>query len=308
MSESNPTSARPGSPRSEEPWTVERLLRWVTDDLRSRGVDTPRLEAELLLAEAIGCDRIRLIVDRQRTLEEGELARLRALVQRRRKREPVAYLRGQREFYGRPFRVDRRVLVPRPDTEILVEVALRRSRHRSMFGRLLDLCTGSGNVAISFGIERPTWHVQGTDLSDDALAVARENAVRLGALWTVRFHQGDLFDAVSAHERFDLIVANPPYIPRAQIGELAADIRDHEPRMALDGGDDGLDLIRKIARMAPAHLEQGGALALEIGADQPEAVCALFEQAGFGAIEVERDLGSRPRVVSGVLASAPVNA
>jgi release factor glutamine methyltransferase len=308
MNESNSTSTRPAAAKSNETWTVERLLRWVTDDLRSRGIDTPRLEAELLLAQALGCDRIKLIVDRDRELEEHELARLRALVQRRRKREPVAYLRGEREFDGRCFRVDRRVLVPRPDTETLVEVALRRSQDRSMFGRLLDLCTGSGNVAISFARERPTWHVDGTDLSEDALAVARDNAIRLGALWSMRFRHGDLFNAVEPHDRYDVIVANPPYIPHEDIESLAPDIREHEPRMALDGGADGLDLIRVIAIGAPSHLVEGGQLALEIGADQPDQVSALLQQAGFIDIEVARDLASRPRVVSGMLAKPPLSA
>jgi release factor glutamine methyltransferase len=308
MSEPNNTSARPATSKSDEPWTVERLLRWVTEDLRSRAIDTPRLEAELLLGEALGCDRIRLIVDRDRVLQEDELARLRALVQRRRKREPLAYLRGEREFYGRSFRVDRRVLVPRPDTETLVEVALRRSRGRSMFGRLLDLCTGSGCVAISFARERPTWRIDGTDLSEDALCVARDNAIRLGALWNVRFRQGDLFGAVDPLDRYEVIIANPPYIPRADIEGLAPDIRDHEPRMALDGGPDGLDLIRSIAAGAPGHLVEGGLLAMEIGVEQPDAVRALLKQAGFDDIELDRDLASRPRVVSALLPAARVSA
>ncbi|MBI5535861.1 MAG: peptide chain release factor N(5)-glutamine methyltransferase [Deltaproteobacteria bacterium] len=308
MSEPNNTTARPTAAKSDEPWTVGRLLGWLTEDLRSRQIESPRLEAELLLGEALACDRIRLIVDRDRVLEEGELARLRALVQRRRKREPVAYLRGEREFYGRSFRVDRRVLVPRPDTETLVEVALRRSRDRSMFGRLLDLCTGSGNVAISFARERPTWRVDGTDLSEDALAVARDNAMRLGALWNVRFKHGDLFQAIEPHDLYEVIIANPPYIPRAEIEQLAPDIREHEPRMALDGGEDGLDLIRLIASGAPAHLVEGGLLAMEIGVDQPEAVQALLQQAGFCEIEIDRDLASRPRVVSGVWPGAQLSA
>jgi release factor glutamine methyltransferase len=300
MSESNQTTERSASSASQDPWTVERLLRWVTEDLRSREIDSPRLEAELLLAEALRCDRIRLIVDRERVLEEDELAGFRKLVQRRRKREPVAYLRGEREFYGRNFRVDRRVLVPRPDTETLVEVALRRTKHQSMSGRLLDLCTGSGNVAISFAKERPTWFIDGSDLSAEALAVARDNATRLGALWNVRLRQGDLFEALEGTDQYDAIVANPPYIPTAEIEELAADIRDHEPRMALDGGADGLDLIRKIVTGAPARLLTTGLLAVEIALDQSEQVCAVFQRSGFDRIEVDRDLAARPRVVSGV--------
>ena len=273
-------------------------MRWVTEDLKARGADSPRLEAELLLGQALGCDRIALIVERDRLVEGEPLARFRALVQRRRKAEPVAYLRGQREFFGRSFRVDRRVLVPRPDTETLVEVTLQRTQDRSLFARVLDLCTGSGNVAITLARERPTWQVLGTDLSADALGVARDNAVALGALWNVSFAQGDLFAAVQPQARFEVITANAPYIPTADIEALAPEIRDHEPRIALDGGRDGLQVIRRLVPQARAHLAPCGLLALEIQLDQAEAVSALLQQHGYEQIATTRDLGGRPRVVS----------
>jgi release factor glutamine methyltransferase len=285
------------APQSD-PWTVDRLVRWVTEDLKTRGVESPRLEAELLLAQALACDRLALILDRERLVQGEPLALFRALVQRRRKHEPVAYLRGEREFYGRKFRVDPRVLVPRPDTETLVEVALKRTRERSMFARVLDLCTGSGNVAITIAKERPTWQVRGSDVSHDALAVARDNAVKLGALWNVAFVQGDLFEAVEPDSRFELITANAPYIPSGEIETLAPDIRDHEPRLALDGGADGLDVVRRIVRGAGERLEPSGVIALEIALDQSEAVAELLKQHGFEQIEVAHDLGGRPRVVS----------
>jgi release factor glutamine methyltransferase len=262
-------------------------------------VDSPRLEAELLLAQALGCDRIALILDRERLVEGEPLARFRSLVQRRRKHEPVAYLRGEREFYGRSFRVDARVLVPRPDTETLVEVALRRTADRTMYARVLDLCTGSGNVAITLAKERPTWRVRGSDVSGEALAVARDNAVKLGALWNVAFAQGDLFDAVAADAKYEVITANAPYIPSPEIETLAPDIREHEPRLALDGGADGLEVVRRIVRGAGVHLSAPGLIALEIALDQSEAVALLLERHGFGQVEVARDLGGRPRVVSG---------
>src|SRR5262249_39431210 len=154
---------------------------WAAEDFRARGLDTPRLDAELLLGHALSCTRVQLVIDGGRLLEPAELGRFRDLVRRRRAREPVAYLVGVREFYGRTFRVDKRVLVPRPDTETLVEEALERTRHVSMSMRALDLCTGSGCVAVTLARERPTSAVTGTDVSADALAVARDNALRLGA-------------------------------------------------------------------------------------------------------------------------------
>jgi release factor glutamine methyltransferase len=282
-------------------WTIESLLRWAMDDFRARGVESPRLDAEVLLARALGTTRIQLIVDAKRPLAADELARMREMVRRRRTHEPVAYILGEREFYGRTFRVDRRVLVPRPDTETLVDVALARTRDRSLSLRALDLCTGSGCVAITLGRERPTSSFVGADVSADALAVARDNALRLGA-YNVAWRQGDLFDAAPLPARFDLVTANPPYIAAGEIASLMADVRDHEPRLALDGGDDGLALLRRVVAAAPARLARpGGVLAVEVGAGQAPAVALLFAQAGFADIETKRDHARIERVVSGVL-------
>ena len=290
-------------PATEEPrvWTIEAVLRWAADDFRLRGIESPRLDAELLLANALSTTRIRLVVDANRILEPAELGRMRELVRRRRSREPMAYILGQREFYGRPFRVDRRVLVPRPDTETLVEVALVRTRSVSMCARALDLCTGSGCVAITLACERPTSVVFATDISDEALAIARENALRLGA-YNVALRKGDLFVPVGAACRFDLVTANPPYVPSGEIASLQPDVRDHEPRLALEGGDDGLAVLRRVVAGAPAHLKRpGGVLAVEVGAGGASAVVTFFEAAGFGRIEVARDYGRIERVVSGML-------
>jgi release factor glutamine methyltransferase len=279
---------------------VESLLRWATDDFRARGIESPRLDAELLLARALGTTRIQLIVSAKRALAEGELGAMRELVKRRRTREPMAYILGEREFYGRTFRVDRRVLVPRPDSEALVGVALARTRAVSLSMRALDLCTGSGCIAITLARERTTASVFATDVSDDALAVARENALRLGA-YRVALRQGDLYDAVEADRRFDLVTANPPYIAAGEIASLMADVREHEPRLALDGGADGLALVRRIVSRAPAHLVAGGVLAVEVGAGQAGSVVPLFAEARFSRIAVERDYARIERVVSGVL-------
>ena len=289
--------------RVKETWTIEALLRWATDDFRARGIESPRLDAELLLAFALNTDRMRLIVDSRRPLEAGELGRFRELVKRRRRHEPIAFLRGEREFYGRPFRVDSRVLIPRPDTEILVQVGLERTRHLSMSMRALDLCTGSGCVAITLGRERPTANVIATDISEDALSVARSNAARLGA-YNVGWAHGDLFEALAAlparARTFDLITSNPPYIPTEEIAALAPDIRSFEPHLALDGGSDGLDLLKRIIEDAPRSLAAGGVLAVEVGAGEAPAVRDHFEARGFREVKIARDYGSIERVVSGI--------
>ncbi len=280
----------------EQRWTVGSLVAWAADDFRARGIEKPRLDAEVIVGFVLGLSRTQIIIDAQRPLEPTELARLRGLVKRRRAREPVAYLRGEREFYGRTFRVDKRVLVPRPDTEILVEVALARSRAWSLSARVLDLCTGSGCVAITLARQRPTTQVRATDISADALDVARDNALRLGA-YNVSFAQGDLF--ASARGQYELITANPPYIPSGDIATLQADVRDHEPRLALDGGADGLDFVRRIVDDAPTHLVPGGVLALEIGAGEAADTAKILADRGFAQIEVAKDYGQIERVVSG---------
>ncbi len=271
------------------------MLKWAADDFRQRGIDSPRLDAELLLAQAIGTTRMQLILDGQRPLVADELARFRDFVKRRRNREPIAYIRGDREFYGRSFKVDARVLVPRPETEHLVDVALARSASRSMSLRALDVCTGSGCVAITIAKERPTSVVIATDISLDALAVARDNALRLGA-YNVSFVEADLFPRL---DRFDLIVSNPPYIASAEIETLAPDIAKHEPRIALDGGADGLDFVRRIIEQSVNFLDDLGVLVLEIGNGDAQKTASLLEGA-FSDIRIQRDYSQIERIVSGV--------
>jgi release factor glutamine methyltransferase len=285
---------------SAEPWTIGRVLRWAAEDFGKRTSESPRLDAEVLLASALDSDRVRLVIESERVLEANELSLYRSLIERRRRGEPVAYILGRREFYGLDLVVDSRALVPRPDSEILVEVAIERTRARSQYGRALDLCTGSGCVAIAFAKARPTWRVSGTDVSPEAVMLAAENVRRHGVAHSVATLAGDLFEPV-AGERFELVTANPPYVPSAEIAGLAADIRDFEPHQALVGGPDGLDLVRAVIAAAPEHLVPGGVLALEVGFDQAERVTALFEQAGFGNLSRRRDYGGHERVVSGQL-------
>lgn len=282
-----------------EPWTIRRVLGWAIEDFRSRGFDSPRLDAELLLALALGTDRLRLILDAMRPLNQDELGVYRELIRRRRSGEPVAYILGEREFYGLAFRVDARVLIPRPDTEALVDVALERTDAAAPSRRALDLCTGSGCVAIAFAARRPDWEIVAVDLSEDAIAVAQLNAERLGQ--RVRCLTGDLFGALAEAERFDLITANAPYIPSAEIPTLDVGIREFEPHLALVGGADGLDVVRRIIAEAPAYLRPSGLLAMEIGYDQAPRVSAHFEASGFVDVRIRRDYGGHERVVSGLL-------
>jgi len=295
-----PTKAesRVSEPQAE-PWSIKRVLSWATDDFKRRGNKSARLDAELLLGEALGLDRIKLIIEAERPLADAELARYRDLIKRRRSGEPIAYILGRREFFALPFRVDRRVLIPRPDTEVLVEIALEGTRERHLYGRALDLCTGSGCVAIAFAKARPTWRVTAIDLSPDAAALARENSLRASTIRNLAILEGDLFAPLPADAQFELITANPPYIPSAEIETLETDVRDYEPRLALDGGNDGLAVIRRLLADAPRYLSAGGLLAMEVGFDQAPAVGELFASAGFREVSRARDLAGVERVVSG---------
>jgi len=286
-------------PPPDTTWTIRRLLAWAQQDFQSRNIESPRLGAELLLGHCLGKTRLQLILDADQPLDTAELNAFRELLRRRRKSEPVAYLLGYKEFFGLSFAVDARVLIPRPDTETLVDVALALSAHRPATGRLLDLCTGSGCVALAFALRRPGWTVLGTDLSPEALEVARGNAANLAPGLDVTFAVGDLFAAVPQGRHFDLIVANPPYIPSAEADALDSGIADFEPRLALDGGDDGLAVVRRIVHQASGWLEPEGALALEVGFDQAESVEALLTQEGFVEVRRQRDYAKVVRVVSG---------
>lgn len=285
-----------------ETWTVKRMVAWMQADFARRGIDNPRLDADLLVAHALGVSRIALFLDPDRPLIEAELTQIRALVARRRAREPVAYILGVREFYGRPFQVDRDVLIPRPDTETLVEEAKRFLTTRAPAGSVVDLCTGSGAVGVTLAAECPDRTVVLTDVSPAALAIAAQNAARAGVAERVSVRHGDLFSALGDGERFACITINPPYIGADEIADLAPDVRDHEPRLALDAGSDALSFYRRIAAQARLHLVAGGGLFVEVGIGQAEAVQALFEAAGLTETASARDLGGVARVVSGCYA------
>ena len=278
-------------------------------DFQRVGIPTARLDAELLIAQALGCDRLALYVDLERPLQNEELKRIRELVIRRRQREPVAYILGRREFYGRQFEVTPAVLIPRPETETLVERALQVAAAGPCC-RVLDLCTGSGAIAVTMVAENAQLTVDATDISEQALQVARRNAVRHGVEPRVRFHQGDLFSALprdcasadapgAAPLGFDLIACNPPYIASEQWQQLAPEVAGFEPEIALRAGTGGLDFYRRICAEASDWLRRGGCLLLEVGYDQAGAVSEMLRRSTrFTSVTPFQDLAGIDRVLA----------
>lgn len=273
------------------PHTLAQLLDRATTALAASA--SPRLDAELLLAHAIGCDRSALRAFPERSAEPAATAKFESLLTRRAAGEPVAYLLGRREFWSLELRISPAVLVPRPETETLVEQALARGGAEPRSA--LDLGTGSGAIALALKRERPGWRVTAVERSAPALAIARDNGTRLGL--EVEWLAGDWFGPV-AGRRFDLIVSNPPYIAAGD-PHLAA--LAYEPASALVSGHDGLDSLRAIVARAPAFLAPGGSVLVEHGADQGEAVRGLLAQAGFSGIETATDGAGRPRVGMGTM-------
>lgn len=279
-----------------ESWTIRSILRWAGEDFHKRGIASARLDAELLVAHALKVERVALYLDLDRPLSEQERAAIRALVIRRREREPVAYILGYKDFFGRRFAVDRHVLVPRPDTETLAEVSLGLITSDSM--RVLDVGTGSGIVAITIAAAKETVTVDAIDVSHAALEVAKANALAHGVQTRVEFFESDGFGALPPDRRYDVIVSNPPYIPEGDIDALQAEVSTHEPRLALSGGPDGLDFFRRLVREAAERLVPGGHLVLEVGQSQAAAVLDLAQaQGGWEPGVTHSDLNRVPRVV-----------
>jgi len=279
-------------------WTTLAVLDWTTKRFSEAGISSARLEAQVLLAHVLGCSRTQLYTGFDKPLAEAELAGYRELIKRRLAGEPVAYLVSEHEFWGLPFHVDANVLVPRPDTETVVEVARATRADRKAPCRVLDLCAGSGAIAIALAKELPAATIVATDVSEAAAALARRNAERNGFADRIEVRRGDLWEPV-AGEMFDLITANPPYIASAVIPTLAAEVK-REPVIALDGGADGLAFYDRICAKAREHLVAGGALVVEHGYDQAEAVRARFEAAGLTGVTLVHDLAKNPRVTWGL--------
>ena len=272
------------------PEAAQSLLAAATLRLRAAGCDTPELDARLLFQAATGLAREDLILAPEQPIAPEKRARFEGFLQRREAREPVSRILGEREFYGRSFRVTPDVLDPRPDTETLIDAALPLMPEGA---RILDLGTGTGAIAATLLAERPDASGVAVDVSEAALAVARGNAARLGVADRLILALGSWFSPVSG--RFDIIASNPPYIPAAEIAGLSPDVRNFDPVLALLGGEDGLDPYRLIAAGAAAHLNPGGHVLVEIGAGQASAIGEIFAAHGFGLRAAHADLGGHVR-------------
>jgi release factor glutamine methyltransferase len=283
-------------------WTVLELLRWTTRHFAERGIDSARLDAELLLAHALDCDRLHLYVDYEKPVGEAERARFRDLVRARAtERVPVSILLGRREFWSLSLTVSRDVLTPRPESETLVAALLDAFPDRDAELTVLDSGTGSGAIALALAHERPKARITATDVSPAALADARGNADALGVADRVRFLEGSLFAPLAAElaagGRFDAVVSNPPYVARREAATLPPELR-HEPEQALFGGDDGTDCLRALAADVAGALTPGGFAAFELDPRQVEVVAGWLGAAGLVELAVHRDAAQRPRVVS----------
>ncbi|MEQ9539577.1 MAG: peptide chain release factor N(5)-glutamine methyltransferase [Deltaproteobacteria bacterium] len=278
-------------------WSILEVLDWTRGHFEKKGLASPRLDAEVLIAHALGLKRVMLYAKYDQPLVPEELAKIRNLVARRANAEPIAHLTGSREFWSLDFEVTRDTLVPRPDTETLVEVALDAARGRDV-KTIVDVGTGTGCVAIAIAKEHPDAKVWALDISEAARTVAERNVEKHGMSDRVTILASDLLHALPHNvPPIDLLVSNPPYIPSADIAKLMADVRDHEPSLALDGGDDGLDLVRRLVEQAPERLAPGGVFALEAGYDQHKRIRGMLS--AFVDVATVRDPGGHERVTWG---------
>ena len=286
------------NPTASPVWTIRELLEWTEKYFRQKAIEHPRLEAQILLAHVLKCSRTSLYVRFDEVPDETQRAEFKALLRRRVEGCPVAYLVGYKEFFSLRFEVSPAVLIPRPETEHLIVEAIRLLKSLPQ-PRILDLGTGSGCIVVSLLKQLKSATAIATDISPDALEWAGKNATLHGVADRLQLLRGDLFAPLSAEECFDAIVSNPPYIDSREIDTLAPEVKNYEPRTALDGGPDGLAIYQRMIPSAWEHLSPGGWLLVEIGATQADAVRRLFEQAGFQQVRVEHDLAKLPRVVLG---------
>lgn len=287
---------------ASEEWTILRVLDWTRQWFAKRGIETARLDAELLIAHALDLQRVMLYARFDQPLAAPELAKIRGLVKRRGAGEPVAYLTGTREFWSLEMAVAPAVLIPRPDTEVLVEEALTRASETEV-RRIADVGTGTGCIAIALAKELPVAEIWALERAPDALAVATKNIETHGLTERVHPVQSNLLAGLPASaEPLDLLVANLPYVDAEAMSRLDATVRDFEPHVALHGGADGLDLIRALVDVAPQKLRPGGIIALEAGYDQLEQVADILTKARFEDVRVRKDYGDNPRVATATLA------
>ncbi|MFA5239069.1 MAG: peptide chain release factor N(5)-glutamine methyltransferase [Phycisphaerae bacterium] len=287
-------------------WTIQKLLNWVTEYLNNKGVDSPRLSAEILLSCVLGLKRIELYTQFEKIVSEEQLGRLHNLVERAGRHEPIAYLAGKTEFYSLEIEVSADCLIPRPETELLVERAIEFLRVRSPVAGpgkqfVCDLCTGSGCVAAAIAKNYPDCQIIATDICDAALSVADRNIKKHQLGERIKLLHGDLFDPIVPYldvEKFDLIVCNPPYVSADEFEKLDKNVKDYEPRLALFAGDEGLDIYQRIIEKVEQFLKPDAALMLEIGYEQGQAVTQLIEKTNcFSEINIEKDNQGNDRIV-----------
>ena len=297
--EAEASTATRGQGGRDEVWTILRMILWSAEYLEGKGVESGRLDAEHLLAHALGMERLQLYLQFERPLTGDELDAYRPLLKRRAAREPLQYIVGHQPFRELDLEVDTSVLIPRPETEVLVGHVLEWAESRGLQGATaLDVGTGSGAIALSLALEGPFARVVATDVDEDALALVRRNRAKAELEDAVELRTGSLFEPVADTERFDVVVSNPPYVALDDREELQVEVTRWEPARALYGGDDGLDVIRALVAGAPGRLESGALLALEVGADQPHAVAEMLEAStAYAAVEVRRDYAGRERFV-----------
>ena len=286
-------------PDAAQSWTILSLVLWSADYLASRGVESGRLDAEWLLASALGTERLQLYLKYDRPVGPEEREAFKQQLRRRACREPLQYILGRAAFRELELVADPRALIPRPETEVLVEEVLAWAKDRkSGLGTVMDIGTGTGAVSVSLAVEGVCEQIVATDISEGALEVARLNAQRHGVEALLDFRRGSLFEIVEAGEAFDVIVSNPPYLATGERAGLQPEIRDWEPSEALFAGDDGLDVIQPLIAEAPEHLTDGGLLALEVGLGQAERVTRQIDDSGrVEPARVRRDLGGLPRII-----------
>jgi len=297
----------------EEKWDIKKLLNWSTEYFQGKGIESSRLDAEILLSHLLHVRRLDLYLQFERPLHKKELADYKALIKRRVNNEPVAYIVGKKEFWSRDFVVTRDVLIPRPDTEVLVEVVLDelksyiqkekgRGKKEEIFG--FEVGVGSGNIAVTILSELKDVEISAIEKSEKAVKVASQNANLHGVQDRLQITQEDIFDYTNTkHETqnhsYDFIISNPPYCRTGEIQKLPATVRDFEPVDALDGGEDGLKYYRVLTEWSWNHLKENGFLAVEIGEDQGEVVLKMFQDAGFSGVKIKKDYGGLDRVVWG---------
>ncbi len=281
-------------------WTVFKTLSWTDSYFKTHGIDSPRLTAEILLSHCLGIQRLDLYLQHDRPLQKNELSDFKTLIKRRIRSEPVAYITGEKGFYDSEFRVASGVLIPRPDTETIVDNALTLVDSTKDAGAplsILELGTGSGAIVVSLAKARPDHYYFASDVSSTALETAKKNAQKIISN-DIYFFYSSWFTAIKKKPRFDLIVSNPPYIPSGDIQGLQPEIREFEPMLALDGGNDGLDCFKLILKHAHECLVPGGSILLEMGCDQKEGIERIFSRhREYVSIEFIKDLSGHNRVV-----------